>query len=475
MVAQDDVAREPEAAPLLHAHPADPPAAAAAPPASRVLPHLLVSVLLFVTAIALTIPVRPRLILDAADGNTQRASVFSGFVDCLVAFFSIFSSPLFGAVSDITGRKPILVMSHFGELIGLLVVARFPKNLAIQFPAYMFIALTNAYVTTANTIIADISAYEPGLADDDTPVSAATNYGYLGVAIGFSFLIGPVLGGTIEDTFYLASSFHVASLMILAAVVYVCVFLPETKPCAAVEDPLHTHPASHPSTAQFLNATFVNVSASALKVTDAIRATDFNPLPRVRRIFSANPALTWIAISLSMTSIAQGGLNAIMFLYVNERLGWGTKETGLFLSGVGLSLLISQGILAPLFVRFLGEVTTIIFGFSMSALHYLVYSRATSTSIMIIAMFFGMLSFVSDPAMKGLLARQVSIDSQGSLQGSLSALTAVVRPISPIFSAALFSYGISIGRPGLVFEFITIISASAVLCARIAFWKPGLK
>lgn len=412
--------------------------------APKVLRGLLAAVFLFVTAIAMTVPVRPRLILDAAHGDASFASYFQGAVDSLQAFVIIFSSPLFGAVSDVIGRKPIIILSHLGEFIGLFVVATFPKSLTAQFPAYILIALTNAYVTTANTIIADISH-----ADVTT---SARNYGYLGAMFGFCFLIGPTLGGVTEDSFYLASSLHVACFLILIAMIFVYFFLPETKSSNNDDQPV-----------------------TPTQVVEAIRDTNLNPIPRVRGIFAQSEALTWIAITIAVSSLAQSGLNSIVFLYVNVRLGWGTKETGFFLSMVGLSLLISQAILAPASVHIIGEVPTILLGYSLAALHYVIYGLARSSMTMYVGLLVGMFSFIAEPAMKGVLARQVPRNVQGSLQGSVSALTAVIRPLAPILSAAFFGVGNSMGRPGLPFFVIGFISALSVACARVAFWKPGLK
>ncbi|CAN8077042.1 unnamed protein product [Agarophyton chilense] len=405
------------------------------------LPALLFAVFLFVTSIAMTIPVRPRLILDAAGQDASLASYFSGAVDSIQAIITIFSSPLFGAVSDIIGRKPVIMISHFGELIGLAVVAQFPTRLDVQFPAYLLIALTNAYFTTANTYIADIST---------DPLITSRNYGWLGATVGVCFLLGPTIGGMTESAFYLASSFHLACIGMIVALVFVRFFLPETKP------------------SQTGRVAFVDVIS-------AVKEADINPIPRVRRLLSHSEALQWIALTLATMSLAQSGLNSILFLYANVRLGWGSKETGIFISLLGLSLLVSQSILAPLAVKKLGEVRTIVTGFCLLSIHFFMYGMARSSSGMYAALFVGMLGFVCDPAMKSLIARQVDRNEQGSLQGSLSALSAVVKPFSPLLSAGLFAFGSSIGLPGLPFYAIGVVASLASAFVYVAISKPGLK
>lgn len=411
------------------------------PELKNALGPMLFSVFLFVTSIAMTIPVRPRLILDAAGRNSALASYFTGVVDSLQAIITIFSSPLLGAVSDVIGRKPVLILSHLGELVGLFFVAQFPYSLWVQFPAYLLIALTNAYYTTTNTVIADITT---------DPLISSRNYGWVGAAVGVSFLIGPTLGGLTENAFYLASSFHVACIGIAFAMLFVYFALPETKPADSG-------------------------AVGAPDVARALREADVNPVPRVRRLFSHSKGLQWIALTLAISNLAQSGLNSILFLYAKVKLGWDTKETGLFLSMLGMALLVSQSVLAPLAVRTLGDINTILVGYALSAIHYFIYGAARSSAGMYLALFVGMFAFTSEPALKSLIARQVDKTEQGSLQGSMSALSAIVKPFSPLFSAGLFGYGSRIGFHGLPFYAIGLVASAAVVVMRIALWQPDLK
>lgn len=407
----------------------------------------------------MTIPVRPQLILKASNNDASFASYFHGMVESLQSIISIFSSPLLGAVSDVIGRKPILVLSHIGELIGLLLVATFPTSLAWQLPAYLLIALTSAYFSTVNTIIADISMH-PGSPSTNQQVSSTTNYGRLGAMFGLCFLVGPGLGGYIEEKLYLGSSFRVACVLIVIAMVYVAMFVPETKEME--RDAV-------------LGGEMRGVGEWIRNLRDAVRNTDVNPVPRVKQLFGGNAGLTWIAVSIATGAFAQSGLYSIMILYMHVRLGWETKETGFFLSMIGLSMLISQGVLAPISVKVFGEVGTILAGYSLSAVHYWIYAVARSGGMMYVGMVVGMFSSVSGPAMKGLLARQVGKESQGSLQGSLSALNSLVGPVAPIISSGLFGYGNKIGQPGLPLLVLAGIEGLSVVFAGIGFWKPGLK
>lgn len=110
------------------------------------LTPVLVAVALFLTAIAMTVPSRPKLILAAA-GSISRASYFTGIVDAMTAAVEIFTNPVLGGVSDAVGRRPVLIFSQFGELAALLIIARFNQFLITYLIAYLctFFALRDYF------------------------------------------------------------------------------------------------------------------------------------------------------------------------------------------------------------------------------------------------------------------------------------------------------------------------------------------
>jgi MFS family permease len=55
----------------------------------------------------------------------------------MTALVELLTSPLLGAVSDEIGRRPILILSQFGELAALLIIARFHDFYAGYVVAYL--------------------------------------------------------------------------------------------------------------------------------------------------------------------------------------------------------------------------------------------------------------------------------------------------------------------------------------------------
>lgn len=426
------------------------------PHSRRALHHLLVSSFLFTTSIALTFPVRPQIVLKAASDNASLAGYYTGIVDSMQAILSIFICPLLGAVSDTVGRRPIFIFCHVGEFLALLIIAQFPTSLILQFPAYLLFVLTTSYFIVCAAIIADVAT--------DGPVQTASYFGYLGAVNGVSFMLGPLLGGLIEASFYPTSSFHFAAFFVLLTMIYVYLFLPETLLSASLQT---SQSRRHWS--------WFTLRQSVTRITQVMATTNINPLKQVRTFFLDTAGMRWLAISIAMASLALNGLLSFFFLYLTKELSWGTSDTGYFLSALGLTLIVCQAIMAPLIIRLIGERWTIVTALFLHCVQFIMYGLARSTMGIYLALFVGAVVFAYDPALKAILAKQTTPDKQGALQGSVAALRDLVKPFGPIVSTSLYGFGNGHGFPSLPFYALSVVILFSSICAKVALWKPDIK
>lgn len=132
-MSQAGVGSESERA-LLLALPGGPPGPARRRPPPA-LARVLVAVALFVTAVAMTVPARPALVLDAVGGGAREAAAVMGVADAMAAAVEIVASPVLGVCSDVVGRRPLLLLSQVGEMAGLLIIAQFHTHVASYFVA----------------------------------------------------------------------------------------------------------------------------------------------------------------------------------------------------------------------------------------------------------------------------------------------------------------------------------------------------
>jgi predicted MFS family arabinose efflux permease len=137
----------------------------------------------------------------------------------LFAIFSIaqfFATPIIGKLSDRFGRKPLLIISLAGTVIGNFMAGTAP-NATVLFLARFLDGITGGNVSVAQAAIADIT----------TPADRAKGFGIFGASFGLGFVIGPVLSLVAQQR-SLGTSFLVASGIAVIALVLTIFFLPET-------------------------------------------------------------------------------------------------------------------------------------------------------------------------------------------------------------------------------------------------------
>ncbi|MBD1392409.1 MFS transporter [Mucilaginibacter glaciei] len=112
-------------------------------------------------------------------------------IGLLTAAFSVaqfFATPVLGSLSDRFGRKPILAISLVGTCISFVMFG-FANSIILLFAARILDGITGGNISVAQAMVSDISS----------PKERAKNFGILGSAFGFGFVIGPAVGGLLSQ------------------------------------------------------------------------------------------------------------------------------------------------------------------------------------------------------------------------------------------------------------------------------------
>ena len=153
-------------------------------PRKAAIAFIFVTVVLDVLAFGIIIPVLPRLVEDFLGGNTARAAEIYGLFGTVWALMQFVFSPLFGALSDRFGRRPVVLLSNFGLAFDYVLMALAP-NLRWLFLGRVISGVTAASISTAMAYVADVTPAD----------QRARNYGLVGMAFGVGFVFGPAIGG----------------------------------------------------------------------------------------------------------------------------------------------------------------------------------------------------------------------------------------------------------------------------------------
>ncbi len=115
-------------------------------------------------------------------------------IGLIIASFSVmqfFFAPVWGRLSDRIGRRPVLLISTAGAAVSyaLFALAAWPglspaTALAILLASRVFAGICGANISVASAYIADVT----------TPDKRSRGMGFIGMAFGLGFILGPVIG-----------------------------------------------------------------------------------------------------------------------------------------------------------------------------------------------------------------------------------------------------------------------------------------
>jgi DHA1 family tetracycline resistance protein-like MFS transporter len=173
----------------------------------RILP---IFVIILVDLLGLTIII-PLLPLYAASFGAD--PVVIGFLGTAYPLMQFIGAPLLGGLSDRFGRKPVLMVSQIGTLIGFLVLG-LANNLIMIFIARVIDGLSGA----------NIAAAQAAITDSTNEKTRAQGLGLLGAAFGLGFIIGPIIAfvslGLSQNNYhvpaFVAAAFSAISILLTA-------------------------------------------------------------------------------------------------------------------------------------------------------------------------------------------------------------------------------------------------------------------
>lgn len=272
----------------------------------RVLPVFIV-VLIDLLGLTIIIPLLP---LYAASFQADAATI--GLLGATYPVMQFIGAPLLGRLSDRYGRKPILIISQIGTLIGFLILG-FANTLALLFFSRALDGLSGANISTAQAIISDSTSEK----------TRTQGLGLLGAAFGLGFIVGPVIAfialGLSGNNYHVPA--FVAALFSLLSIILTVRLLPET------------HPPE--------------------KRGSASRRT---PLSLGAMIHALRTPLVGILLVLMFAQqIAFGGMEQILALFTLNRLGMNASGNSALFVYVGLIVVMVQGYFIGKWSRALGE------------------------------------------------------------------------------------------------------------------------
>lgn len=326
-------------------------------------------------------------------------------IGLLMAIYSIMQflfSPIWGAISDRVGRRPVILIGLLGSAFSYLAFA-FSETLWLLFLARGLAGVFGGNISTAHAYIADVTS----------PEERSKGMGLIGAAFGLGFIFGPLLGGLLgtlgnqigsEPPFGLSFSALGAAVLCLG---------------------------------NFTFAYFVLKESLTDKNVQSVRQRR-NRLVEIWRHLR-QPTVGPLIIVFFLSGLAMAQMEAMLFPYVADVFGWGLRMASFGFAYVGVLMVFTQGYLIRKWMPKFGEPVLLAGGLGLFSLSLVGLSVSTTISILAISMtILAIGNGLMRPPNLGIISLLTPSNEQGAVMGVTNSIAALARIIGPILGGVLY-------------------------------------
>lgn len=334
------------------------------------------------------------------------------------------AAPLLGSLSDVYGRRPVLITSLIASVAGYVLFG-LGGSLGLLILARVIAGIGGGNISTASAAIVDLTR-------GHAPAVRVRTFGYLGAAFGLGYVVGPALAAPLAAIDYAAPAFAGAVLAGLALLLTVTA-LPETFPRGLRQD--------HRFTPGMLN-----------------------PFAPFRRLWSV-AGLRGVYGSQMLFVFAFVGVSTVLpVLYVDVLGASATVVTGQFVVSGLATAFVQLRLVGPLSDQ-LGVGRATLLGLAVLAACYPLYLLAGQTgatwSIYAINVISGGCSALGFATFSALIAGRVPPQHQGTASGVGTAVISLTNALGPLAVGAAYD-GIGWRGP-LVLGFVGALASAGLL------------
>lgn len=360
----------------------------------------------------IVIPLLPSFSINELHISETMIGVIAGSYSLMQFLFT----PVWGSLSDIYGRKPILIMSLAGSVIsyGLLTLV------------FSGVILSTALLLTARSFAgifaANISAAQAVMSDVTTPAERTKGIGLISAAFALGFVFGPAVGGVLSEKYGYGFPVMISGCLAIIATLLTILVFRETLP-----------------------------KEIQLRNRENKRSTNPFNLKLLKEILSNERYGKYIVIFFVIVFSFSNIFGTIqLFAERKEGLNLSQAEVGFVFSFMGIIGALVQLFFLKIIERKIGEINTVIAGCFLTIFGLGSIGFATSVTFLLASIFvLGIGNGMCSTVTISLLSQNVGREQQGTVLGINQSMGSLARFCGPVWGGFVYQY------LGYKFPFIT--------------------
>ena len=349
--------------------------------------------------------------ITAAGGVSDKISgivLFGGALGALYSFLQFIAAPLWGAISDRIGRKPVLLVSVFGLALSYLLWF-FSGSFTLLIFARLIGGIMGGNISTATAVVADVT----------TAKNRSKGMATIGIAFAFGFIIGPAMGGIfslirLDEMYPALTAYGVNPFSVPALIAFVLSAFNLVWIARKFKETLPPEKRGQGE---------LNRTVNPIKL--------FKPLPY--------PGVNIVNVGHFLFLFAFSGMEFTLTFLAMERLGYTSLQNAYMFIFIGVIIALVQGGYVRRKAAIVGEKRMAMNGLVTTLPGLMLIAYASNSWMLYAGLFFlATGSSMAIPTLTSLVSLYTPAAEQGRSIGIFRSLGALARVVGPLLAAVIY-------------------------------------
>ncbi|XP_055885283.1 hippocampus abundant transcript 1 protein-like isoform X1 [Biomphalaria glabrata] len=343
------------------------------------------------------------------DTFPKHTFLFNGLIQGVKGLLSFLSAPLIGALSDVWGRKPFLLLT-----VGF-TCAPIPLMRLSPWWYFAMLSISGVFSVTFSVIFAYV-------ADVTTEDERSSAYGLVSATFAASLVTSPAIGAFLQDLYSENLVIWLAASIAVLDMLFILVLVPESLP-------EKLRPASWGSQISWE------------------KADPFGALKKVGQ----DLLILLLCVTVFLSYLPEAGEYSSIFVYLRLIMDFSKEEVASFIAVVGVLSVLAQTLILALLMKYLGHKQTIMFGLVFEIIQLTCFGFASQHWIIWLAGTMAAMSSIAYPSISSFVSAHASADQQGVAQGVVTGIRGLCNGLGPaLFGFIFYLFNVDLNENNLL-------------------------